>query len=113
MESTRKDDSDPGRAGPWRVWTGRTWETQGSVEITRFRAPPPPPTPTPTAPLTPPPTPPPLPWWGDPGLGGRLGPPEELRPQQFGPPLGLENRRDDGGGLSFYDLYLAEQGYPS
>jgi hypothetical protein len=70
MESTTKDESDPGRAGPWRVWTGSTWETQGSVDIIRFRAPPP--KPTPTAPLTPPPTPPalPPPWWDDPDLGG-------------------------------------------
>jgi hypothetical protein len=37
MESTRQDANDPGRAGPWRVWTGLTWELQCSVAIDRFR----------------------------------------------------------------------------
>jgi hypothetical protein len=37
LESSRADVSDPSRAGPWRVWTGVTWDLQSSVVVERFR----------------------------------------------------------------------------
>jgi hypothetical protein len=38
MESTRAE-SDPGRAEPWKVWTGLAWELQGALSVDRFRSP--------------------------------------------------------------------------